>query len=130
MSVQILYEADRSRHDPIRALERRSSDGILASGASTYAKSLIQGVLENREKIDKIVAKLAPTWPINQIAVVDRSILRIAVFEVMFGGDVPYKAAINEAVELAKIYGSDSSPRFVNGVLGSLMDEAAVVGEA
>lgn len=130
MSVQVLYETDRSRHEPMRALERRLNEGIATSSASAYAKLLIQGILENRENIDKIVAKLAPTWPIDQIAVVDKNILRVAIFEIMFGGDVPYKAAINEAVELAKIYGSDSSPKFVNGVLGSLMDEATLASEA
>jgi N utilization substance protein B len=91
---------------------------------------LINGILENREKIDKIVAEYATAWPINQIAVVDKNILRIAVFEIIFGGDVPYKVAINEAIELSKIYGADSSSAFVNGVLGSLMDSSTLVSKA
>lgn len=128
MSVQVLYETDRSRHDPMVVLERRLNDGILNLSSSGYSRLLIKGILENREKIDKIVGGYATAWPISQMAVVDKNILRLAVFEIMFGGDVPYKVAINEAVELSKIYGTDSSPAFVNGVLGSLMDETAQVG--
>ncbi|MDP7579204.1 MAG: transcription antitermination factor NusB [SAR202 cluster bacterium] len=130
VSVQVLYETDRSRHDPIVVLERRLSDGILNLSSSDYSRLLINGILENREKIDKIVAEYATAWPINQIAAVDKNILRIAVFEIIFGGDVPYKVAINEAIELSKIYGTDSSPAFVNGVLGSLMDSSTLVSKA
>ena len=130
VSVQVLYETDRSRHNPIVVLERRLSDGILNLSSSDYSRLLINGILENREKIDKIVAEYATAWPINQIAVVDKNILRIAVFEIIFGGDVPYKVAINEAIELSKIYGADSSSAFVNGVLGSLMDSSTLVSKA
>ena len=130
VSVQVLYETDRSQHDPIVALERRLNDGILNLSSSDYSRLLINGILENREKIDKIVMEYATAWPINQIAVVDKSILRLAVFEIVFGGSVPYKVAINEAIELSKIYGTEKTPAFVNGVLGSLMDSSALVGRA
>ena len=130
VSVQVLYETDRSRHDATVALERRLKDGILNLSSSGYSRLLIKGILENREKIDKIVMEYATAWPINQIAVVDKNILRIAVFEIMFGDGVPYKVAINEAIELSKIYGTDKSPGFVNGVLGSLMDGLTLMGKA
>ena len=130
VSVQVLYETDRSQHDPTVALERRLKDGILNLSSSDYSRLLINGILENREKIDKIVMEYATAWPINQIAVVDKNILRIAVFEIMFGDGVPYKVAINEAIEMSKVYGTDKSPGFVNGVLGSLMDSLILMGKA
>ena len=92
--------------------------------AEEFALDLIDGVLANREEIDKVVARFAPNWPISQLAMVDRNILSLAIFEMMLGHDTPPKVAINEAVELAKAFGSDSSPRFVNGVLGSVMTAA------
>jgi N utilization substance protein B len=73
-----------------------------------------------------VVGDLAPEWPIDQIAAVDRNVLRIAVYELLFEAEIPPKVAINEAVELAKMFGSESSPRFVNGVLGSLVSRDRV----
>ena len=92
--------------------------------AADFAHDLVDGVLANREKIDEMVSRFAPSWPISQLAMVDRNILSLAIFEMMLGSDTPPKVAINEAVELAKAFGSDSSPRFVNGVLGSVMTAA------
>jgi N utilization substance protein B len=79
-----------------------------------------KGVTNCRRELDTVISELAPEWPIDQIAAVDRNILRIAVYELIYDSDTPPKVAINEAVELAKRFGSDASPRFVNGVLGSL----------
>ena len=106
------------------AIQRAVEEGLLAPEAEAFARSLVGGVIENRAEIDKTISNLAPAWPINQMAVVDRNILRIAIYEVMIGGETPPRAAINEAVELAKVFGSDSSPKFVNGVLGSVMETA------
>ena len=82
----------------------------------------MRGVLANQPEIDKIIATYAPDWPISQMAIVDRNILRVAIFEILMGDDAPPKVAINEAVELGKVYGANRSPMFVNGVLGSLME--------
>ena len=101
--------------------EARQREGPLPPAAQAFARTLIEGVLANRQEIDKKIATYAPSWPISQIAIVDRNILRVAIYEIVMGGETPPKAAINEAVELGKIFGSDSSPRFINGVLGSLM---------
>ena len=124
VALQVLYEMDRTHHAPLATLDRRLSEGGLSSSAEGFARRLVEGVLENRPKSDKIISELAPTWPISQIADVDRNILRLAVFEITTGGETPPKVAINEAVELGKVFGSDSTPRFVNGVLGSLMERA------
>ncbi len=93
----------------------------LPGDAADFARSLVNGVLANRKGIDGIIQEFAPAFPIEQISIIDRNILRLAIFEVLFDNRVPVKAAINEAVELAKSFGSDTSPKFVNGVLGSVV---------
>jgi len=85
-----------------------------------FVQELVSGVIRNKETIDLNIRNLAPAWPMEQIPVVDKNILRLAIFEILFDNKVPVKAAINEAVELAKKFGSDNSPKFVNGVLGSV----------
>ena len=87
-----------------------------------FTAELIGGVYKNLEKIDAIIERAAPEWPLEQIAVIDRNVLRIGIYEMMFGDQekVPLKVAINEAIELAKAFGGESSGKFVNGVLGSL----------
>jgi len=87
-----------------------------------FFRSIVLGVLPIRSELDHFIADHAPDWPLDQVAVIDRNILRIALWEFAIADDIPLKVAINEAVELAKAYGSDSAPRFVNGVLGSLAE--------
>jgi N utilization substance protein B len=82
---------------------------------------LVQGVNAHQERLDTLIGRYAPEWPVDQIAIIDRNVLRIAIYELLFRDDTPTKVAINEAVELAKEFGSESSGRFVNGVLGSLV---------
>ena len=89
---------------------------------SEFASMLVQGVFKHKAGMDVLIARYAPEWPLEQMAVIDRNILRIAIFEFLASDETPVKVAINEAVELAKTYGSDSAPRFVNGVLGTLAD--------
>lgn len=92
---------------------------------SKFIEALVRGTLEHKEKIDEMIEKCAPEWPINQITVVDRNILRLGIYELIFGnyGEVPPKVAINEAIELAKTFGGESSARFINGVLGTIYRE-------
>lgn len=85
-----------------------------------FADQLVTGVVENLKDIDPYITKYAPEWPIDQITNVDRNILRLAIYEMIISGDVPAKVAINEAIELAKAFGGESSGRFVNGVLGAI----------
>ena len=121
IALQVLYETDRARHEPGRALDRILAGEPISASFEAFARHLVKGVLENQENIDKIISTYAPTWPVSQLAIVDRNILRVAIFEIRLGGETPPKVAINEAVELAKIFGSDSSSKFVNGVLGSVV---------
>lgn len=118
--LQCLYEMDFTNHSFDVAFHHRQEDQPLIVKSRDFAYRLGQGTSDNRKLLDEIISELAPEWPIDQIATVDRNILRIAIYELLFEADTPPKVAINEAVELAKKFGSDSSPRFVNGVLGSL----------
>jgi N utilization substance protein B len=111
---------DVGGHEPRAALERLLDEEDAPEGMSDFARTLLYGVLENRAAIDRLIEELAPARPTEQIAPIDRNILRIAIREFLVDNLTPVSAAINEAVELAKMYGSDSSSKFVNGVLGSV----------
>jgi N utilization substance protein B len=119
-ALQALFEADVGAHDPLDALERRSIEANLAEEQVEFARSLVQGVIDHREAIDDVIRQAATQWPVDQLSAIDRNILRLAIREILMNNGAPIRAAINEAVELAKLYGSDSSARFVNGVLGSV----------
>jgi N utilization substance protein B len=120
-ALQILYEIDCAGHTPALVTERQLAEAQLPEAGDTFARELATGVNVNMPQIDGYIGRYAPEWPVDQIAIIDRNILRIAIYEIVFGDDTPVKVAINEAVELAKAFGSDSSGRFVNGVLGTLV---------
>jgi len=130
VALQALYELDCSSHEPGEVLAQREEDSKLPEGQHEFARQLVFGVLKDRARLDRWIARFAPEWPVNQIAIIERNILRISLWEFTIGGISPVKVAINEAVELAKLYGSDSAPRFVNGVLGSLADHAEELEQA
>ena len=118
--LQALYEVDSAGHEVEEVVTRLLADAGLSAENGAFVRELVSGVVQNKEKIDLNIQNFAPAWPIEQISVVDRNILRLAIFEVLLDNKVPVKVAINEAVELAKAFGGDSSSRFVNGVLGSI----------
>jgi N utilization substance protein B len=120
VALQALYEIDLTGHPPAAALEERLMDEPMENGLAEFARQIVFGVLPLVAKLDDFIAQQAPEWPMDQVAVIDRNILRIALWEFAVSGTTPIKVAINEAIEMAKMYGSDSTPRFVNGVLGSL----------
>ena len=93
-----------------------------------FVKDLVNGVVLHIQEVDDVITKYAPEWPINQITIVDRNILRIGVYELLFAESIPSKVAINEAIEIAKTFGGESSGRFVNGVLGALYRERTAAG--
>ncbi len=122
--LQALYEVDVTGHPAGDALDARLGEQQLPPAVESFARGLMAGVLAHRHQLNTLIARHAPEWPLDQMAVVDRNILRIAIFELSnTETDTPAKVAINEAVEMAKVFGSDSSPRFVNGVLGALLAE-------
>ena len=122
LALQVLYEIDMANHPPAEVFKERLEEEPLSDELAEFARQIIFGVLPLTHTLDQIIAKYAPEWPLEQIAAIDRNILRVACWEFAGKGETPVKVAINEAVELAKLYGSDSAPRFVNGVLGSLAD--------
>lgn len=118
LALQVLYEADTAQRDAGVILSRHFQESQLADGLRSYASQLVSGVVTELAGLDKLISGLAPDFPVAQLAAIDRNILRIALWEMRFG-DVPVKAAINEAIDIAKDFGSDTSARFINGVLGA-----------
>ena len=130
LALQVLYEVDIANHPPADAFRSRLEESSLSNELSDFARQIIFGVLPLTNNLDNLIGKYAPEWPLDQIAAIDRNILRIALWEFAVLQETPIKVAINEAVELAKLYGSDSAPRFVNGVLGALADHQHEIQQA
>lgn len=134
IAMQSLYEWDFNGKDSSQ-LKKIVNRNIKEFGPgiedNNFAWQLVEGVVDNLPKIDKIITKSAPEWPIEQITIVDRNILRIGLYELLFGNraEVPPKVAINEAIELAKTFGGESSGKFINGVLGTIYREIGEPGK-
>jgi N utilization substance protein B len=139
LAFQALYEMDQGHHVPAQVLERLAltfeeaaappypADVLRA--ATDYAQELVRGVLANRPAIDSLIQLRAPLWPLAQMSAVDRNVLRIGLYESLYGNaTVPLRTAINEAVELAKLFGSETSAKFVNGVLGRAVEASSSGG--
>lgn len=125
VALQALYEIDAAGHPPGEVLVARFQAEPLPPEARAFAQELVTGVLAHRAEIDRLIQRYAPAWPVSQLALVDRNILRMAIYEFVIARRTSPAVAINEAVELGKMFGSDSTPRFVNGVLGSIASEQA-----
>jgi N utilization substance protein B len=119
-ALQALYESDMSTHEPLVSLDRLIDEEELNEAQAEFARALVEGVIAQRAAIDDVIRQAATQWPVDQISAIDRNILRLAIREILMNNGAPMRAAINEAVELAKSFGSDNSARFVNGVLGSV----------
>jgi N utilization substance protein B len=119
VALQTLFEIDFNRGDAKDTWTRGAFRAGLTEDAAAFAWALIAGVLEHRKDLDAEIAALAPEWPIEQMAKIDKNVLRIALYELRYAGDVPPAAIIDEAVELAKLFGSEAAPKFVNGVLAT-----------
>lgn len=120
LALQALYEIDCTTHSPETVFACRLEEQPLEDSLASFSRQLVFGVLEHAAALDGMIHRHAPEWPLDQMAVIDRNILRMAIWEFAVARKTPLKVAINEAVELAKLFGSDSAPRFVNGVLGAL----------
>jgi N utilization substance protein B len=125
--LQSLYEWDfySQKTDITAILERNLTEFAPGIDEPEFAWKILKGIIEHRKQIDTIITKAAPEWPLEKIATIDRNILRIGLFELLYAdpGEVPPKVAINEAIEMAKNYGGPNSSRFVNGVLGTVYRE-------
>lgn len=124
IAVQTLYEVDVAAHDPEETFRHRLEDADnLPAAEAEFAHQLVFGVLEKQRELDAYVQKIAPEWPVHQMAVIDRNVLRLAIYELRYMPETPLKVIINEAVELAKMFGGDSSRRLVNGALGTFVNK-------
>ena len=129
VALQVLYEYDLSDHNIADILTYRfESVEIPTDDEKKFVIDLVTGVINHKAEIDELISKYAVDWPIEQIAVIDVNIIRIAVYEFAIAKTTPDRVAINESVELAKRFGSDTSSKFVNGVLGSIAD--SLTGES
>ncbi len=131
VAMQTLFQWDfNGKQDELIELLRKNmpefAPGLADDG---FAERLTRGLIKNLPEIDAIIQRLAPEWPVDQITGIDRNVLRIGIYELKFGREIPPKVAINEAIELAKAFGSDTSSKFVNGVLGSLYKEMEAEGQ-
>lgn len=115
-----LFQWDLVNQQPDEALMAAAEFHELRPPALEFARRLLNGVIENREELDRWMSELAVDWKLERMAVIDRNILRIGAYELLYAEDLPVSVAINEAVELAKTYSTDDAPRFINGILGEL----------
>lgn len=126
IALQSLYEWDfnqKSKDELTFILTHNLKEFAPDFDDKGFAESIIKGVIDHRDEIDALITKYAPEWPLEQITIVDRNVLRIGIYELRFSPEIPPKVAINEAIELAKTFGGESSGRFVNGVLGTIYKE-------
>jgi len=123
IALQILYDLDCTEHKAEESLARLATEKASPQEILSFSEHLIQGVLHNKSRLDNHIEHFAPAFPVEQMSIIDKTILRLAISEILFNNKTPFKVIINEAVEIAKIFGSDSSPRLINGVLGSIISE-------
>jgi len=134
IAMQSLYEWDfrgRENVDLDAVVEKNIQEFAPGMEETEFIRDLVKGVIEKIDELDAVIEKAAPAWPINQVAIVDRNVLRIGIYELLFGNrdEVPPKVAINEAIELAKSFGGENSGKFINGVLGTIYREIGEPGK-
>jgi N utilization substance protein B len=120
IALQILYEVDLTNHGAQETIDRFMTEQALPEENRLFVRSLVDGIISNIDDLDNYIREFATAWPVEQLALIDRNILRLAIYEILIEHTVPLKVAINEAIELAKKFGGDNSARFVNGVLSSV----------
>lgn len=119
-ALQILYELDCTNHNPEQVITARLMAQELQGKTARFVRLLVTGVLQGRERMDAVIRKVATEWPLDQVAIIDRNILRMAIYELSNVASTPTGVAVDEAVSLAKLFGADNSTTFINGVLGKL----------
>jgi len=122
IALQVLYEVDISNHRPGDVLTEKFKSIKMDDANKDFISNIVAGVTKNKTILDEFISDFAPDWPLDQVAIVDRNLLRIALWEVAIYKKTPVKVVINEAIEIGKIYGSDGTSRFINGVLGGFID--------
>ncbi len=123
LAMKSLFARDLGKIEPADVLSWLYKEENVAGEVSSFCSKLVQGVVENQQLLDEMIDRYAIEWQLERIATVERNILRIALFEMIYTCDTPPAVAINEALEIAKLYGGDESPRFINGILGKILKE-------
>jgi N utilization substance protein B len=118
LALKVLFQLESSADDPDEVLRYHAAEGAATPDVAKFAGQLVRGVIANREKLDRILSETSEHWKLDQMAKVDRIVLRIAVYEITIDRHVPTKAAINESIELAKTFSGEEAGKFVNGILG------------
>jgi len=124
-ALLVLFQVDLGKAEPEAAMRHVAEEKLLSEGEHAFAQRIVFGTIEQLKPIDTIVSSLSRDWQIKRMATVDRNILRLALYEVFYCEDIPMAVSVNEAVELAKLYGGDDSGRFVNGILGKVVQNPA-----
>lgn len=122
-ALQTLFQHDVGRVEPGSALKFSCEEFGVGETAAAFARELVEGAIANRETIDATIRRLAVEWNLERMSNVDRNLLRVAVYEMLYRTDIPHNVSINEAIELAKIYSGEEAARFINGILGQLARE-------
>jgi len=122
VAMQTIYEWDFRQNEDLASITDRNINEYKDDVDDEYVRYTIKGISEKKDVIDAEIVKAAPEWPIDQISLIDKSILRVSIFELLYSPNMPSKVAINEAVELAKQFGGDNSSKFINGVLGTVYE--------
>jgi N utilization substance protein B len=120
LALQALYEIDTTHHPAGTVLDQRLAEDPLPDEGEAFARELITGVMQHQAELDELIQRYAPEWPVDQMAVVDRNVLRMAVYEMLFDEEVPPVVAIDEAIEIARKFGSEESGAFINGILDAV----------
>ena len=121
--LQALYENDKVKHNPHSIIDRLVKVAPELEPSKPYADELITNIICNIGQIDDTISKYAKAWPVSQMPSVDKNILRIAIQEIILDKQIPERVAINEAIEIAKLFGTENSPKFINGVLGTIFEK-------
>ncbi|MEW6274256.1 MAG: transcription antitermination factor NusB [Bacillota bacterium] len=124
-ALQVLFQVDIGKARPEAAMEYAAREKSLNQEDLAFARKIIQGTLEYLEPIDRVISRVSHDWELNRMAAVDRNIIRLALFEIFYCADIPLAVSVDEAVELAKAYGTDDSSRFINGILGKVVKDPA-----
>ncbi|MGQ9823403.1 MAG: transcription antitermination factor NusB [Desulfotomaculales bacterium] len=123
-ALQALFQIDVGKAEPEKAMSYAAEEKVLKPEEIDFAKQIVLGVIAHKEEIDRIISRVSHEWEVSRMAAVDRNILRAALYEIIYRPEIPAAVSVNEAVELAKVYGGEDSGRFVNGILGQVIRES------
>lgn len=127
LALKVLFARDIGKNEPQVIMEQLFAEGNFEEKGQEFCRQLVEGVLNHIEDIDRLISQYATEWSMDRMVAVDRNLMRIAIAEFIFTDGVPGAVAVNEAIELAKTYGSEKSPRFINGVLGNILNDLALI---